>query len=223
MLGVEKTAYLTIDEGPAGDFIEKVDCLNVNGIQAIWFCLGEALENFSEEAIYAISHGQIIGNRSYNHADLSEISLDQVREQLERTDRIIDKLYARADVARPFKVFRFPYLSNETSNEHFVAIQGVLEELGYQHPLFENIRYGEQNHTGLRQGLHVGSTWDTFDLGLNTLCSEERDRHLLQSNEIVMIHDWISIDPFKALMAKLIASGISFTLPQGMSLNSMSV
>src|SRR4029453_7270509 len=96
MLAVERAAYLTIDDGPAGDFREKVDYLNAKGIQAIWFCVGEALENFSEEVMYAIRSGHVIGNRGYDYADFSAISVLEAKGQLERSDKIIDSLYTEA-------------------------------------------------------------------------------------------------------------------------------
>lgn len=223
MLAVEKAAYLTIDDGPAEDFIQKVEYLNAKGIKAIWFCLGEALESFSEEAISAIRNGHVIGNRSYNAADFSAISLNDVREQLERTDTIVDELYSRAGVSRPSKVFRFPYLQDETKEGHFAAIQRILDQLGYRQPSFENIQHDGCDPVSLKKGLHVACTLDTFDLGLDIARSEDKDSRLSQSNEIIMIHDWISLEPFKVLMEKMIAKGLSFQLPKEMNLSSMSV
>jgi peptidoglycan/xylan/chitin deacetylase (PgdA/CDA1 family) len=219
MLAVERAAYLTIDDGPAGDFMEKVDYLNAKGIRAIWFCLGEALERFAEEAMHAIKTGHIIGNRSYDNGDFSAMNLSDVRQQLERSDRIIDQLYAGADRVRPSKVFRYPYVQDESNEAHFTAIQHLLDGLGYQQPTFENIRAIEPNGASLEQGIHVSCTQDTFDLGADEMISAANDSQAFNGNEIIMIHDWISLDPFKALVDKLIAKGVAFKLPKEMSLN----
>lgn len=219
MLAVERTAYLTIDDGPAGDFMEKVDYLNANGIRAIWFCLGEALEIFSEEAVRAIKAGHVIGIRSYDHADLSALSLKEVRGQLERTDQIVDELYRRAGVSRPSKMFRYPYVHDETNEVHFAGIQRMLEELGYQPPAFDNIVYRERSQAVLKRGIHVECTRDTFDLCADAALDEKGNLQEYNGNEIIMIHDWIRPAPFKALIDKLLMKGMAFKLPKEMSLS----
>ena len=223
MLAVERAAYLIIDDGPAGDFMEKVDYLNARGIRAIWFCLGEALERFTEEAVRAIKAGHMIGNRSYDGADLSALSLKEVKEQLVRTDRIVDGLYARAGVLRPSKLFRFPYVHDETNEGHFAGIQRVLEELGYQQPKFENIRCSERSQAALNKGLHVECTRDTFDLGADAALGEEGGLEAFGGSEIIMIHDWVPAVPFKTLIDKLLMKGMAFKLPKEMSGNIVSV
>jgi peptidoglycan/xylan/chitin deacetylase (PgdA/CDA1 family) len=108
----KKIAYLTIDDGPTEDTREKVDFLDSKGIKAIWFCPGKEIEKHPEQAIYIIKKGHIIGSHGYNHKNFSEISLDEARKQIEKTDKIIDEIYKKADIERPIKVFRFPYLNN---------------------------------------------------------------------------------------------------------------
>ncbi|OMF21172.1 hypothetical protein BK133_28765 [Paenibacillus sp. FSL H8-0548] len=218
MLAVERTVYLTIDDGPAGDFKQKVAYLNVLGIQAIWFCLGEALEDFAEEAILAIKAGHVIGNRSYDDADFSAISLQEAREQLERTDQIINELYAGAEVIRPCKAFRFPYMHHEVNDGHFADLQSMLEELGYRQPLFENVKDHEDRS---QQGLHVTHTRDTFDLAALAAGDGTQSTPLAAGNEIIKIHDWLGSVPFTSLIDKLISRDVSFQLPQGMNAERM--
>jgi peptidoglycan/xylan/chitin deacetylase (PgdA/CDA1 family) len=221
MLAAEKAVYLTIDDGPAEDFVQKVNFLNAKGIRAIWFCMGEALERFSKEAIDAIKAGHIIGNRSYDHADFSAISLHDAREQIERTDCIIDELYTKAETIRPSKLFRFPFmqhLQDKAFDDHFEGIQRVLDQLGYHQPSIENMQYSERISGSLKSGLHVECTWDTFDLERADVVNERDDLQASNGNEIIMIHDWISVAPFKALMDKLIAKNVVFQLPKEMSL-----
>ncbi|WP_141505418.1 polysaccharide deacetylase family protein [Paenibacillus luteus] len=207
MLAVERTAYLTIDEGPAEDFRKKVEYLNAKGIRAIWFCMGEALEKFSEEAIFAIKAGHIIGNGSYDHTDLSAISLHDASEQIGQTDQIINELYAGAKAARTAKLFRFPYMQHEVMVEHFAGIDRVLEELGYSQIPFEN-------SAGMGAGHHVTFTCDTFDLGDASAFSKEGGLLYAAGNHIIKLHDWIGLVPFQALIDKLLSSGLGFGLPQ---------
>jgi peptidoglycan/xylan/chitin deacetylase (PgdA/CDA1 family) len=105
----QKIAYLTIDDGPTEDMKEKINFLDSKGIKAIWFCQGRELEKFPDQAIYAIKKGHIIGSHSYDHPNFSEIDLEEAKNQIEKTDKIIDDLYSQAGISRPIKVFRFPF------------------------------------------------------------------------------------------------------------------
>ncbi|WP_139991359.1 polysaccharide deacetylase family protein [Paenibacillus paridis] len=207
MLAVERTAYLTIDEGPAGDFRQKVEYLNAKGIRAIWFCMGEALEKFSDEAIFAIKAGHWIGNGSYDHTDLSAISLPNAREQIGQTDQIINELYTEAKVARTAKLFRFPYMQHEAMVEHFAGIDRVLGELGYSGLPFEN-------SAGIGSEHHVTFTCDTFDLSDASAFSQEGGLLYEAGNHIIKLHDWIGLAPFQTLIDKLLSIGLGFGLPQ---------
>ncbi|CAM4490928.1 peptidoglycan/xylan/chitin deacetylase (PgdA/CDA1 family) [Paenibacillus endophyticus] len=210
MLAVDRAAYLTIDEGPAEEFMQKVDYLNARGVHAIWFCLGEALERFSDAAVHAIRSGHIIGNRSYDHVDFSSISWDDARGQVERTDQVINGLYVKAEAVRPAKVFRFPYSEDESRHEHFAGIQRMLGQLGYEQPSFDHIQYEEQDEASMKRGLHVSCTLDTFDLGAESHSQVEGR----VGNEIIRIHDWIAFEPFKSLLDRLLTQGMTFTVPK---------
>jgi len=239
----QKIAYLTIDDGPAEDMREKVDFLDFKRIKAIWFCQGKELEKFPSHVIYAIKKGHIIGNHSYDHPDFSEIDLVEVRNQIEKTDKIINNLYAQAKVSRPIKVFRFPFLNNGSDDEYqetnwdnkkVRAIQKILAGFGYRQPKFENIEYDWFRKAGLDKCLNVDCTYDSFDW-----CLEEGEEmfgyHDLptvlaridedvpkggrglnnpDSNEIIMMHAWIQIDAFKALIDKMLSKRIKFELPK---------
>ena len=105
----EKLAYLTIDDGPSLDFVQKVDHLLSKGIPAIWFCRGDYLEERPEDVSYAIKKGFIIGNHSYSHPHFSDLSIDECREQIQKTDATIRILYEKLGITSYFKFFRFPY------------------------------------------------------------------------------------------------------------------
>ncbi len=148
-----KKGYLTIDDGPSCDRREKVDILQRYNIPAIWFCLGKELELNRESSIYTIRSGGIIGNHSYSHPRFSELSLDECYEEIIKTDRIIDQLYACAEVDRPVKIFRFPYGDrgvgtsfydfnyNPVEEKRLHDLQMMLAELGYSCPTFSDIEY----------------------------------------------------------------------------------
>jgi peptidoglycan-N-acetylglucosamine deacetylase len=102
-------AYLTVDDGPSGDFPNKVKFLRSKGIPATFFCRGDLLDRRPDEAVEAIRQGFVIGNHSYDHPHFSKMSLDKVLQQIRQTDWVIERIYEKAGVKRPAKLFRFPY------------------------------------------------------------------------------------------------------------------
>lgn len=238
-----KVAYLTIDDAPAEEFRAKVDYLDSKGIKVIWFCQGVQLERNPDDAVYAIRKGHMIGNHSYDHPNFSEISVEEAREQIRRTDDLIKQSYASAGVERPFKLFRFPFLNNgkrddggvvDWSDPHVRAIQEILGEMDYDQPVFAGISYGWWTRGGFHRCRNVDCTYDSFDwvlqeekphAGYHDLASllGRMDEHVPEdgrglnhegSNEIIMMHAFIPLDEFKALVEKLLDKGLVFRLPE---------
>ena len=56
------TALLTIDDFSSGNTPAIVDYLKEKGIKIIFFATGKNVEEYYEEAIYAVKSGMIVGN-----------------------------------------------------------------------------------------------------------------------------------------------------------------
>ena len=148
-----KKVYLTVDDGPSAARREKVDVLNRYGIEAIWFCMKNYMEERPEDVIYTIQKGHIIGNHAATHRHFSEMTLEECEKEIRETDQMIEDLYEKAGVKRPCKVFRFPYGDegvkrgfydvdySEEEKARVLGIQKVLKELGYQIFPFPGITY----------------------------------------------------------------------------------
>lgn len=156
-----KRVYLTIDDGPSKDFKDKVNFLYERNIPAVFFCIGEYIEEYKEDVVDAIKKGFLIGNHSYVHKHFSDMSIDEGKESIQLTDEIIDEVYEIAGIKRSIKVFRFPHFDlggdksgddyeNKWSkpesewfsyprNDRRMALQSYLGELGYTQPLFDGI------------------------------------------------------------------------------------
>lgn len=152
--GREKTAYLTIDDGPTPSTGRKLDCLVARKIPAVLFCRGQAMEEDRAAVLDAIKRGFLIGNHSYDHPHFSDLTVEAACAQIRRTEAIIESLYAEAGVARPAKFFRFPYgdkgaltfndvLAQPTAEgaARKAAIQACLRELGYSLPPLPGVTY----------------------------------------------------------------------------------
>ena len=129
-----KYVYLTIDDGPSNRTLQLLNYLNTHNIGAILFCVGKNLKKRPDIATRAIRDGFIVGNHSYDHSDFNKLDQIHARRQIERTDRIIDDLYARSRIPRPARYFRFPYGNAGRTAKAKQSNQATLRDLGYVAP-----------------------------------------------------------------------------------------
>lgn len=88
----KKLVALTFDDGPGPYTKRIVNCLKKNNSRATFYVLGERVNSYPE-AIKAIHNGgNEIGNHSYSHPMLYELSAKQIRSQMSRTDNAVKKL-----------------------------------------------------------------------------------------------------------------------------------
>ncbi len=184
-----KEAYLTIDDAPGKDFRNKVDFLAQNGIPAIFFCIGENILRHEADVIDAIRRGFVIGNHSWRHPHFSDLTVAEGEEEIRRTDAAIESVYRKSGIARPAKVFRFPFFDNGVSangaeyearaergsgenpagprEDRRVALQSLLGELGYAQPDFRGINLEWARRQKLLDGRDVRCTFDQMEYWLN--------------------------------------------------------
>ena len=105
-----KKVYLTIDDSPSPHTKKVVDYLNERNIQALFFCIGEKLEQFPGNIDYAVQHGHVLANHSYTHRRFSLLSYEECVEEIEKTEGLIDQAYNRIGQKKPGKYFRFPHM-----------------------------------------------------------------------------------------------------------------
>ena len=171
----QKTAYLTIDDGPSADWEVKLDFLAARGVPAVWFCEGGFLAAHPEFAPKAIALGHVVANHSYDHPRFSDLTVGECKEQIQRTDDLIEQSYARSGTPRPAKFFRFPYGDKGGLRYADVfgpyegegarrkdELQSFLRDLGYWQPAFPRVTYRYYRQAGLLTD--VDWCW-TFDCG----------------------------------------------------------
>ena len=128
--------------------------------------------------VAAIREGFVIGNHSYSHPHFSIISVDNAREEITKTDKIIDTLYLQAGRQRPAKWFRFPYgdTGDNSNGKIFnwislrdkkkkAIFQSFLSNLNYTQPNFANINYRYYIRI-LKTQLDWNWTFDSMDWAL---------------------------------------------------------
>lgn len=96
---------LTFDDGPHPKLTPRLlEILKKENAKATFFMLGEQVEKFPDIAKMVAEAGMEIGNHSFTHADLSKLSTEKIRDEVKRTQDVIEK----ATGQRP-KLFRPPY------------------------------------------------------------------------------------------------------------------
>ena len=151
-------AILTIDDIASANTPAIVDYLNGKGITALMFAVGENVEKYYDNAVYALQHGMIVGNHSYSHPAFSEISLEEAKTEIAKNEALLDRLYADAGVPRRFRPFRFPYGNRGGANE--AALQEYFRENGFDKLKDTQIPYAWWKEYGLDK--NVDKLW-TFD------------------------------------------------------------
>lgn len=103
-------AYLTIDDGPSADFRSFIDFLRDRNTPAVFFNRGDCMAARPDDVIYGIKAGFIMGNHTWSHPRASQRTLAEMQDEIRRTDDCLEDLYRRANIKRPRKYFRFPYM-----------------------------------------------------------------------------------------------------------------
>ncbi len=152
------SALLTIDDISSKNTPAIVDYLKEKGIKAVLFATGENVERFYEEAMYALKNGMIVGNHSYSHPAFSSLTIEECKEEIEKCEKVLDKLYKDSGVERIYRPFRFPYGDKGGKNKE--ALQKYFQEIGFHKVYDRHIPYQWWKENNLDTDI---DTFWTFD------------------------------------------------------------
>ena len=79
-----KDVAITFDEGPSSYTSQIVDILKEKGVKATFFLSGDAVEANAAAAKTLADAGMELGSNSYSDTDLSKMSGDELRQQIQR-------------------------------------------------------------------------------------------------------------------------------------------
>ncbi|MFE0106903.1 polysaccharide deacetylase family protein [Streptomyces sp. NPDC059009] len=97
---------LTFDDGPLPPYTGQIlDILERYGVVATFFCVGINAGGFAEDLVRMREQGHAIGNHTWSHPFLPELSRPQLAEQIGRTAEAI----AGASGGAEPRLFRPPY------------------------------------------------------------------------------------------------------------------
>jgi len=124
-----KEVALSFDDGPDPEWTPKIlDILKKYDVKAAFFMIGEVAQDNVGVMQRVFREGHEIGNHTYTHPDISEISDGQIDLQLNLTE----KLFAAKLGVRPV-YFRPPYSIDQEpdTNDQAAPVDRIQHKLGY--------------------------------------------------------------------------------------------
>ena len=125
----DRVVALTFDDGPhPQDTPRTLALLERHHVLATFFMMGRNVERFPSVAREVLARGHEIGNHSYSHPKLIFMSPARVRDEIQRTDRLLrgigveGEIYFRAPHAAKFVVL--PYV---LVRMHKLNVQGDVD------------------------------------------------------------------------------------------------
>ena len=112
-----KLIALTFDDGPNDITTPKVlDILEEHKIPASFFVIGQFInDETAKQMTRAISLGCEIQNHSFTHAFMTQLSAEQIAEEVRKTDELIEKYTG----TKPW-MFRPPYIDHNETMHHTI-------------------------------------------------------------------------------------------------------
>ena len=83
---------LTFDDGPGGLTDKVLDLLELHGVVATFYVIGNQVERNRETVLRAFNLGCEIANHTWSHSSLDQISADGIRSQLMNTNTAIESI-----------------------------------------------------------------------------------------------------------------------------------
>lgn len=81
---------LTFDDGPHPEYTSEIlDILDEYGVKATFFAVGENIERYPELVRRVISSGHEVGNHTWSHKGMKNLSAEQITEEIAKTQEIL--------------------------------------------------------------------------------------------------------------------------------------
>ena len=119
------TVALTFDDGPHATYTPQVlHILRMYHVEATFFCIGNQVQKHADIVQQTFQDGNVIGNHTWSHPNLTRLSSKAIRQQLRATSIAI----RRATGERP-TLFRPPYGATNAKVRRIAAQLGMIQFL----------------------------------------------------------------------------------------------
>ena len=143
---------LTFDDGPSENTPDFLRILNAEGVKATFFTLGVMVNQYGAYARQAYEQGHQIAAHSYDHTAFTNLNAQDILQQLQQTDRALQKAIG----VRP-TYFRFPYGDYDEESLRILRDQGY-KIIGWN---FDAVDYQ------IRDAKAIASAYGDFLAGAN--------------------------------------------------------
>lgn len=117
----KKIVALTFDDGPDGNITPAIiDILDKYQVKGSFFFLGSEVEAYPEVVKNAYNKGNLILSHSYNHVDLTTLSKEEIRLEIDRAGKTVKSVIGKEPA-----ILRTPY--GETNDK----VASIAEQEGY--------------------------------------------------------------------------------------------
>lgn len=122
-----KYVCLTFDDGPHPYYTKKiVDILKEENVKATFFLVGKQVEKHPDLVEYILSYSNAkVANHTYTHKNLTKMSLEEIKEEINKTQ----KLLLKTSLDKSLKNV-IPYVRPPGGNYDEKVFQAI-KELGY--------------------------------------------------------------------------------------------
>lgn len=155
-VGTGKKVYLTFDTGgPLGESDKLLQILKDNEVKAAFFLVGYNVKQYKDFTKKVAEEGHLIGNHTMTHKDLTTLSDDEVKKELNDFAKLIEEVTGKPVAP----LFRFPY------GKYSMHLLDLVSEMGYTSAFWSTAmrdwepRAGgaEDAYNDIMKGLHDGN------------------------------------------------------------------
>lgn len=139
---------LTFDDGPSPFTPKILEILNAYNIRATFFVLGEQAKNNPEMIKIMHDAGHLIANHTWNHPDLTKLSTEDVKREINDSNSVIEELTGH----RP-RLFRPPYGKTNADVRSSIESTGMTSVLWNVDPADWNLKNSRPVHARVEEGL----------------------------------------------------------------------
>ncbi len=181
----KKVIALTFDDGPHPKETNQVlDVLRKYDVKATFFIAGKHANWYSKPLIRASEEGHEIGNHTFNHPDISNLSRNQLEKEIVDCEDILVKLTGKKPT-----LFRPPYGSYKKE-----ALQDIAKKYDYKIVLWTTIDAKDWQNPGACK---------IADTIINNS----------KNGDIILLHDYATdntVEALEILIPKMIEKGYKF-------------
>lgn len=153
----EKVLYLTFDAGyENGNTPAILDALKKHHAPAAFFIVGHYLESSPELVRRMIDEGHIVGNHSYHHPDMSQMSKEQFQAELGELESLYQETFGR-EMAKYYRPPQGKYSANNLQIAKDLGYKTIFWSLAYVDWDVDNQPTAEDAMDKLTRRVHPGA------------------------------------------------------------------